>query len=200
MRLYTDNNTTDTIQGDEIGRSTIPTSSSDSFHDSQHEPLENKCREDPVAFLTKKYEAVLQQQAKTLMNAQEKDQGKKLIHKVLSKIHGRNKAIDSTIFNKFRGTCADPGLRPPDEFCGSAKAIACFAPWGHRESVFDSVHAAVVDVLRATYEKRSPEVQAAMVDGVDNYCPDNCQDWVQPYDRARYCLYAWMGERYPNMF
>lgn len=174
--------TTDTIQRDETARSTVPTSSCDSFHVAQPKPLENKCREDPVTFLTKKYEAVLQYQANTLMTAQAKSQGSILIDQVLYKLQGKNNVIDSTIFGKFRGPCVEPGvgLRSPEEFCGSAKAIACFAPWGHRESVFDSVHAAVVDVLRATYKNQTPLVWAAMVDGVDKFCPDNCQDWVAP--------------------
>ncbi|KAF9382324.1 hypothetical protein CPB97_007222 [Podila verticillata] len=160
---------------------------------------ENKCREDPVTFLTKKYEAVLQYQANTLMTAQAKSQGSILIDQVLYKLQGKNNVIDSTIFGKFRGPCVEPGvgLRSPEEFCGSAKAIACFAPWGHRESVFDSVHAAVVDVLRATYKNQTPLVWAAMVDGVDKFCPDNCQDWVAPFQNI---MLVWEQREHPHQY
>ncbi|KAG0087544.1 hypothetical protein BGZ93_002306 [Podila epicladia] len=117
----------------------------------------------------------------------------------MSKLQGKGNVIDSTIFGKFRGTCVDPGegLRSPDEFCGSAKAIACFAPWGHRESVFDSVHAAVIRVLRATYANQTPQVQKAMVDGVQSYCPSNCQDWVTPFQDI---MLAWEQHEHPRQY
>ncbi|KAF8951897.1 hypothetical protein CPC16_009619 [Podila verticillata] len=160
---------------------------------------ENKCREDPVSFLVKKYEAVLQHQANTLIPAQTKSQGRKLIRRVLHKLKGKHNVIDSTIFDKFRGPCVEPGvgLRSPEEFCGSAKAIACFAPWGHHKSVFDSVHSAVVDVLRATYKHQTPQVRAAMVDGVDSFCPNNCQDWVAPFQNI---MLVWEQREHPHEY
>ncbi|KAF9318357.1 hypothetical protein BG003_011370 [Podila horticola] len=121
-----------------------------------------------VTFLAKKYEAILQYQANTLTTAQAKAQGRILLQRALYKLQGGDNVIESAIFDKFRGSCVKPGegCQSPDEFCGSAKAIACFAPWGHRESVFDSVHAAVMKVLRSTYANQSTEVQAAMIQDI----------------------------------
>ncbi|KAF9411685.1 hypothetical protein BGZ94_001261 [Podila epigama] len=143
---------------------------------------ENKCREDPVTFLVKKYNAILDFQASTLMSAQARNTSGKLKSQILAKLDGSNNVIDKTIFDKFSGHCEIPGvgLRSPDEFCGSAKSIACFTPWEHRDSVFATVHAAVVEVIKEAYADQSPEVQEVMVDGVADFCPDNCQDWVMP--------------------
>jgi len=100
----------------------------------------------------------------------------------MSKITGRNGVVDSTIFKLFRGPCAnDAGQRAPSEFCGSAKSIACFAPWGHSKGVFDNVHKAVLNAIKNVYKDENyPEIQAAMVEGVSNFCPVNCDDWVVP--------------------
>ncbi|KAI8605207.1 hypothetical protein EDD21DRAFT_160484 [Dissophora ornata] len=136
---------------------------------------EDACRGDPVKYLVEKYEAVLLQQANTLSNPQFSNIAKRLIPRVTSQLQGRGHAIDKAIFSNFRGPCANqPGERGPDEFCGSAKSIACFAAWGHRRSVFDSVHAAVVNTVSRTYDRQSPEIRAAMIDGVGDFCLENC--------------------------
>lgn len=52
-------------------------------------------------------------------------------------IVGKNRVVDKTIFEMFTVPCDHkPGFRAPSEFCGSAKSIACFAPWGHEQSIF----------------------------------------------------------------
>ncbi|KAG0340353.1 hypothetical protein BG000_000129 [Podila horticola] len=149
--------------------------------------------------LSSKYEAILQYQASTLTTAQAKAQGRILLQRVLYKLQDGDNVIESAIFDKFRGSCVKPGegRRSPDEFCGSAKAIACFAPRGHHESVFDSVPAAVMKVLRSTYANQSPEVQAAMVYGVDRFCPDNRQDWVAPFQDI---MLAWEQREHPRQY
>lgn len=92
---------------------------------------------------------------------------------------GRDNVIDKTIFDKFQGPCADaPGQRSPNELCGSAKSIACFAPWGHENSVFDLVHANFVKSVRNSYRMQAAEVRAVMVDGLKKFCPVNCEDWI----------------------
>ncbi|KAG0076461.1 hypothetical protein BGZ90_008663 [Linnemannia elongata] len=144
-------------------------------------PYQEACRADPVKFLTKKYEAILEHQAAKLAGVNAVN-AKKLIKPAVDKLIGRNNVIDKTIFDKFRGNCpAKPGQRSPDEFCGSAKSIACFAAWGHKNSVFDLVHAKVVESVRNSYRKQSAEVRAVMVDGLDKFCPVNCmEDWIEP--------------------
>ncbi|KAF9113639.1 hypothetical protein BGX27_001114 [Mortierella sp. AM989] len=142
---------------------------------------EKACRGDPVEFLKKRYEAVLKHQAEKLVDPKAIAASKKLIPKVASRLSGRGKVIDKTIFDKFRGPCEhDAGKRSPDEFCGSAKSIACFAPWGHKDSVLDSVHRAVVKTIRQVYENENSEVKEVMVDGIADFCPQNCHDWVEP--------------------
>ncbi|KAF8946289.1 hypothetical protein BGZ47_000896 [Haplosporangium gracile] len=142
---------------------------------------EEGCRRDPVEFLTKKYQAILEHQATKLTGVNAVN-AKKLIKPTVDNLTGRKNVIDKAIFDKFRGNCpAPPGQRSPDEFCGSAKSIACFAAWGHENSVFDLVHAKVVASVRNSYRNQSEEVQAVMVDGLEKFCPVNCmEDWIEP--------------------
>ncbi|KAG0363096.1 hypothetical protein BGX24_004987 [Mortierella sp. AD032] len=141
---------------------------------------EEACRGDPVKYLTKRYQAILERQADTLTGVNAVN-AKKLIQPTVAMLTGRDHIIDKTIFDKFRGNCPlKAGKRTPDEFCGSAKSIACFAAWGHKNSVFDSVHAKVVATVRNSYRKQDPKVRAVMVDGLDKFCPDNCKDWIEP--------------------
>lgn len=144
---------------------------------------EEACRGDAVTFLTKKYQAVLEHQASTISNPQLVAASRKLIPQVMSEIRGSNRVMDMTIYNMFRGACSKPGLRCPTEFCGSAKSIACFAPWDLDNGVFEHVYEAVLKVVKEVYKKEAEqnlEVQAAMIEGVQNFCPVNCDDWVMP--------------------
>lgn len=159
----------------------FPTGSYFLFPPKKTRTIEKECRGDPVEFLTKKYQAILEHQLTKLTGVNAVN-AKKLIAPTVDKLTGRNNVIDKTIFDKFRGPCAaKPGLRDPDEFCGSAKSIACLAAWGHKNSVFDLVHAKVVDSVRNSYRRESAEVRAIMVDGLEKFCPVNCmKDWIEP--------------------
>ncbi|KAF9438448.1 hypothetical protein BGZ76_007841 [Entomortierella beljakovae] len=158
---------------------------------------ESACRGDPVKFLSNHYSAVLDRQAGKL-NPDDAKLSRKLNHKVVSKLVGRGKVIDETIFDKFRGPCAnDPGKRAPEEFCGSAKAIACFAPWGHKDSVLDMVHKSVVDTIRKVYDDESKQIKEVMIDSVKDFCPDNCQDWVEPFQQI---MLVWEQREHPAQY
>ncbi|GJJ69527.1 hypothetical protein EMPS_01873 [Entomortierella parvispora] len=117
----------------------------------------------------------------------------------MSKITGRGGTVDSAIFSVFNGPCTNKaGLREPSEFCGSAKSIACFAPWGHPNGVFDSVHKAVAQVVKDIYEgEKNPEIQAAMVEGVSNFCPVNCDDWIVPFQNI---MLVWEQREHPKKY
>ncbi|KAF9128630.1 hypothetical protein BGW39_004890 [Mortierella sp. 14UC] len=155
------------------------------------------CRADPVKYLTKKYQAVLEHQATKLKGVNAVN-AKKLIPGTVAKLTGRNNVIDKTIFDKFRGNCPmKPGQRSPDEFCGSAKSIACFAAWGHKNSVFDSVHAKVVASVKNSYKNQAPEVRAVMVDGLAKFCPDNCNDWIVPFQNI---MLVWEQREHPKQY
>ncbi|KAG0321328.1 hypothetical protein BGZ97_011643 [Linnemannia gamsii] len=123
---------------------------------------------------------------------------RKLINSTVSNLIGRDNVIDKTIFDKFRGNCpAKPGQRSPDEFCGSAKSIACFAAWGHKNSVFDLVHAKVVESVRNSYRRQSAEVKTFMVDGLEKFCPVNCKDWIEPF---QYIMLTWEQREHPHQY
>ncbi|KAF9154892.1 hypothetical protein BG015_011675 [Linnemannia schmuckeri] len=159
---------------------------------------EEDCRGDPVKFLTKKYQAILEHQATKLTGVNAVN-AKKLIKPTVDNLTGRNHVIDKAIFDKFRGNCpAKPGQRSPDEFCGSAKSIACFAAWGRENSVFDIVHAKVVASVRNSYRKQSKEIQAVMVDGLEKFCPVNCmEDWIEPFQDI---MLAWEQREHPRQY
>ncbi|KAG0293060.1 hypothetical protein BGZ96_003389 [Linnemannia gamsii] len=156
------------------------------------------CRGDPVEFLSKKYQAILKHQANKLTGVNAVN-AKKLIQPTVDKLVGRHRVIDKTIFDKFRGNCpAKPGHRSPDEFCGSAKSIACFAAWGHKDSVFDLVHAKVVESVRQSYRRQSAEVRAVMVDGLEKFCPVNCMnDWIEPFQQI---MLVWEQREHPKQY
>ncbi|KAG0212918.1 hypothetical protein BGX28_005380 [Mortierella sp. GBA30] len=146
---------------------------------------EEACRGDPVTYLSKRYAAVLDYQAKKIADPEISHLAKKQIPRIVSRIDGRDRIIDKTIFDKFAGPCEHlPGLRNPEEFCGSAKSIACFAPWDHRDSVFQMVHKAVMTAVKDVYgplSKRHQDIKEEMIEGVAEFCPHNCQDWVEPF-------------------
>lgn len=106
------------------------------------------------------------------------------IYQVLSRLQSDDDGvIAKAIFSRFYKNCRDkPPHRSPDEVCGSAKSIACFAPWGHTHSVFDSVHAAVVKTLRDALkgESRNSAVHKALVTDIRKACPALCGGWVEP--------------------
>ncbi|KAF9358103.1 hypothetical protein BGX26_002471 [Mortierella sp. AD094] len=159
---------------------------------------ESACRGDPVTFLTKHYQAVLEHQANKIVDPKSAAASKKLIPKVISRLQGRGKVIDKTIFDKFRGSCEnDPGKRKPDEFCGSAKSIACFAPWGHRDSVFDSVLRVVVKTIGQVYQDQGSDIKDVMVQGVADFCPQNCHDWVEPFQDI---MLVWEQREHPSQY
>ncbi|KAG0057241.1 hypothetical protein BGZ83_000654 [Gryganskiella cystojenkinii] len=162
---------------------------------------EEECRGDPVTFLTKKYEAILEHQASMISDPKLADASRKLIPEVMSQLEGPDHVVDSTIFDLFRGTCPNPpGARDPTEFCGSAKAVACFAPWGHENGVFDNVHQAVLKVVEEVYKEsaqENPEVQAAMVKGVKDFCPVNCDDWIEPFQNI---MLVWEQREHPHQY
>ncbi|KAF9968801.1 hypothetical protein BGZ70_005605 [Mortierella alpina] len=146
---------------------------------------EKACRGDPVTYLTDRYKTLLKDQTDKIKDPKTAALAKKQIPELIKKINGRNKVIDKTIFDTFRGPCANaPGQRRPDELCGSAKSIACFAPWGHRpKSVLQMVHDAVTLAVKGHYAPLSqqyPEVNEVVVRGLERSCPKNCQGWVGP--------------------
>ncbi|KAF9374638.1 hypothetical protein CPC16_001150 [Podila verticillata] len=104
---------------------------------------------------------------------------------VLSRLQGDDDGvIAKTIFSRFHKNCRDkPPRRSPHEVCGSAKSIACFAPWGHTHSVFDSVHEAVVKTLRDALkgESGNSAVHKALVTDIRKACPSQCGGWVEPF-------------------
>ncbi|CAO3574992.1 unnamed protein product [Mortierella alpina] len=146
---------------------------------------EKACRGDPVTYLTDRYKVVLNDQTDKIKDPKTAAVAKKQIPELIKLIDGRGKVIDKTIFDTFRGPCANkPGQRRPDELCGSAKSIACFAAWGHSpKSVLQMVHDAVTLAVRKHYAPLSqqyPEINKVVVRGLEQFCPENCQGWVQP--------------------
>ncbi|KAF9134438.1 hypothetical protein BGW39_007053 [Mortierella sp. 14UC] len=119
---------------------------------------ESECRVYPVKFLVERYSSVIQHQLATLPTA-DRARAELISHKAINKLSGRDGAIDEAIFSVFRKNCHDkPPRRSPDELCGSAKSIACYAPWDHREGVFDMVHDAVVDVMRESFGRENQQL------------------------------------------
>ncbi|KAF9934970.1 hypothetical protein FBU30_009392 [Linnemannia zychae] len=158
---------------------------------------EDGCRGDPVIYLAKKYHEILVNQAAKLTGANSV-KAKKLIKPAVANLVGVHNVIDKTIFDKFRGPCENgPGQRSPDEFCGSAKSIACFAAWGHENSVFDLVHDKVVESVKHIYRNEPAQVQEVMVEGLKNFCPENCQDWVTPFQNI---MLVWEQREHPRQY
>ncbi|KAF9157854.1 hypothetical protein DFQ27_001484 [Actinomortierella ambigua] len=131
-------------------------------------------------FLRKRYSAVLEEKKRTLPVAVQGEVEVRIEH-ILKSIAGNHKVIDRTIFNTFKGSCAKAGKRPPTELCGSAKSIACHAPWGIDDSLFDKVHKNVGEVIRSNFEGTSALIQDTMVNQVLSYCPEHCSSWVEPF-------------------
>ncbi|KAG0052605.1 hypothetical protein BGZ83_002375 [Gryganskiella cystojenkinii] len=164
---------------------------------------ESECRIYPVKFLVEKYSALIQERLASLP-ADDRNRVLDATNSAIGKLKGRGGAIDSTIFSVFRSNCKDkPPHRSPDEVCGSAKSIACFAPWDHKRSVFDSVHQSVVKVLKNSLKGESAQVQKALVQDVEDACPNECGAWVEPFQNM---MLHWeqkehsdvYGDRTPN--
>ncbi|KAG0307059.1 hypothetical protein BGZ98_001153 [Dissophora globulifera] len=160
-----------------------------------YQEIENTMK--TISFLVKRYQALLEDQAESLSDPRQSATAKRLIPRVTSQLSGYNKVIDKTIFNKFRGSCVPPGKREPTELCGSAKSIACYAPWGHRQGVLDSVHAAVVRTVRQVYGNQESAIREAMIEGFASYCPRKCRDWVQPF---QYIMLVWEQREHPRQY
>ncbi|KAF9961720.1 hypothetical protein BGZ72_002281 [Mortierella alpina] len=162
---------------------------------------EEACRSDPVTYLTKRYVAILDYQTDLIEDPDTAALAKAQIPELVKKIDGRNNVIDKTIFNNFKGPCENlPGQRHPEEFCGSAKSIACFAAWEHPVSVFQMVHDAVAHTVQkhfAPLGKQHPEINEVVVDGLEKFCPENCQDWVEPF--AHFML-VWEQREHPKKY
>ncbi|KAF8932618.1 hypothetical protein EDD21DRAFT_409131 [Dissophora ornata] len=158
---------------------------------------ENECRLYPVRFLTDKYTNLLQTNLATL-NGPDRTRAEPLLAVVLSRLPGRNGAIDQAIFSKFHVNCRDmPPHRSPDEICGSAKSIACYTPWKRRNSVFARVHARVVNVLEDVFRRTDGEVWQVMVEDVRSACPDQCGDWEQPFQTT---LLQWEEREHHDVY
>jgi len=142
--------------------------------------LESECRIYPVKYLVDKYSALIQERLASLpVDDRKRVQGE--ANDAISELKGRGGAIDDAIFSVFHSNCDDkPPHRSPDEVCGSAKSIACFAPWDHRMSVLNSVHQSVVKVLKDSFKNENAQVQQALVTDVKNACPGQCKAWVEP--------------------
>ncbi|KAF9917380.1 hypothetical protein BX616_001194 [Lobosporangium transversale] len=160
---------------------------------------ESACRTDPVEFLAKKYEDMLQNQVKKVKDSKASAKAKALIPTVMSQLKGRGKVIDKTIFSVFRGTCVPAGVgkRPPSELCGSAKSIACYAPWGHKQGVFDSVNKAVMKTIQDVYKNQNAAIKSAMIDDTAKFCPKNCKDWVKPFQAI---MLGWEQREHPKEY
>ncbi|KAF9968800.1 hypothetical protein BGZ70_005604 [Mortierella alpina] len=162
---------------------------------------EEACRSDPVTYLVKRYAAILDYQTDLIEDPDTAALAKAQIPEIVKKIDGRNNVIDKTIFNNFKGPCENmPGQRHPEEFCGSAKSIACFAAWEHPVSVFQMVHDAVVHTVQRHYAplgKEHREINDVVVDGLEKFCPENCQDWVEPF--AHFML-VWEQREHPRKY
>ncbi|KAF9961719.1 hypothetical protein BGZ72_002280 [Mortierella alpina] len=163
---------------------------------------ESACRSDPVTYLTEKYAAILNSQANKIKDLRTAALAKAEIPEIVDMIDGRNNVIDRTIFSLFRGPCKNaPGQRHPDELCGSAKSIACFAAWGHKpKSVLQMVHDEVTSAVRQHYAALSqqyPDIKKVVVDGLEKFCPKKCQNWVKPFEDT---MLLWEKKEHPSAY
>ncbi|KAG0252714.1 hypothetical protein BG011_006834 [Mortierella polycephala] len=144
---------------------------------------ERDCRKYPVQYLVEKYSDILKERVASLPPSVDRTRVAAKTKEVLKKLQGRRGTIDNAIFSTFRSNCEyKPPHRSPDEICGSAKSIACFAPWNHRESVFVKVHTAVVNELKRSFaNEKDQRVRRAMVNDVAATCPRKCGSWLQPF-------------------
>ncbi|KAG0016226.1 hypothetical protein BGZ82_001168 [Podila clonocystis] len=141
---------------------------------------EGQCKIYPTKFLYEKYAPMIQERLASLP-ASDRNRVTPKVSWILGSLRGDNGVIAESIFSVFHKGCRDrPPRRSPDEVCGSAKSIACFAPWGHKQSVFDSAHAAVVKALGRAFEGESGNVQQALVTDIREACPSQCGGWVAP--------------------
>ncbi|KAF9193964.1 hypothetical protein BGZ51_001657 [Haplosporangium sp. Z 767] len=166
---------------------------------------EHDCRKYPVQYLVDKYTAVLYSRVASLPPSVDRARVTTKTKEVLKRLQGSGGTIDKAIFSTFHSNCEDrPPRRSPDEICGSAKSIACSAPWNHRESVFMKVHIAVINELKRSFaNERDPRVRKAMVNDVATACPRQCGSWLQRFQNM---MLRWeqkehqdaYGSRVPN--
>ncbi|KAI1316278.1 hypothetical protein EDD11_010186 [Mortierella claussenii] len=143
---------------------------------------ESGCREESVKFLAAKYAKLLHNQVQLIQNPQQAQESTELISKAILPLQWYDGPISQVIFSTFKGSCPHaPGWRTPEELCGSAKSIACHAAWDHQNSVLRMAHDAAVQHIRKVYAGQSSAVQDVMVNQVAAYCPNNCKDWVEPF-------------------
>ncbi|KAF9417511.1 hypothetical protein BGZ94_009955 [Podila epigama] len=166
---------------------------------------EGECKIYPTKFLYQRYLPMVRQGLASLP-AQDRNRVEPALRQALSQLRGDDGVIANAIFSRFHKNCHDkPPRRSPDEVCGSAKSIACFAAWDHDQSIFQSVHEAVVGTLETALrdERGNAAVQQALVTDIQNACPGQCESWVQPFQtlmlkweqREHYNIY---GNRTPN--
>ncbi|KAF9576012.1 hypothetical protein EC968_000572 [Mortierella alpina] len=163
---------------------------------------EDECRSEPVSYLTGRYENTLIELTDEIEDPNIAALAKEQISDLVQKLDGRNNVIDKTIFRTFRGPCLHgPGQRSPDELCGSAKSIACFAAWDHEpKSVLLMVHDAVIHAVRKHYASLSqqyPEIDEVVVRGLEKYCPEKCQAWVGEFQTI---MLAWEQEEHSEVY
>ncbi|KAF9139619.1 hypothetical protein BG015_001958 [Linnemannia schmuckeri] len=155
---------------------------------------ESEYRIYPIKFLVERYTSVIDHQLATLPTA-DKAHAETPSHRAIASFSGRDGAIDKAIFHK---NCHDkPPRRSFDELCESVKSIACFAPWDHRDGVFNMVHDAVVDVMRETYGRENAMVRRAMFASVKAACPGQCKDWEVPFQRL---MLGWEQKEHCNVY
>ncbi|KAF9940680.1 hypothetical protein BGZ67_007021 [Mortierella alpina] len=148
----------------------------------------------PVAQACDKYKTLLEKNLNSLP-ATERDQASNLKDKATAQM---GKVIDKAIFSVYRANCDHkPPHRPPSEICGSAKSIACNAAWDKHRSVFASTHKAVLRILDQTYQGASEQVRQAMVENVRTACPNNCWDWVRPFQDL---MLRWEQREHPDAY
>ncbi|KAF9582584.1 hypothetical protein BGW38_011006 [Lunasporangiospora selenospora] len=161
--------------------------------------VKGDCRKAPVDFLAQRYAILLNRQFDSLSESDQEEalEPLKQAHSRLSR-HRGDGVIDNAIFSEFHSNCkAKPPHRSPDEVCGSAKSIACFAPWDHRKSVLGTVHAAVVETLDDIFQDMGSDIRQAMVQDVESHCPDECQSWEEPFQKI---LLKWEQREHSNAY
>ncbi|KAG0362764.1 hypothetical protein BG005_004386 [Podila minutissima] len=145
------------------------------------EACEGQCRIYPTKFLYEKYAPMIHERLASLP-VDDRNRVAPKVSDILGELGGHDGVIADTIFSRFHKTCRQrPPRRSPTEVCGSAKSIACFAPWGHSMGVFDSVHAAVVKTLDEAFGGERSQVHQALVIDIREACPRQCGEWVEPF-------------------
>ncbi|KAG0235793.1 hypothetical protein B0O80DRAFT_531104 [Mortierella sp. GBAus27b] len=157
---------------------------------------EGGCRSDPVNSLVLRYTKILEDTTKKIKTEKTRLAAQALVPKVAKKL---KTPVDKAIFTVFRGSCAKPGKRHPDELCGSALSIACHARWDHKDiSWLVKVNQEVFKQVESGFAKlNNKEVNDTVISGVKNYCPHNCQSWVKEYETM---MLHWEEVEHPDAY